>query len=552
MKSNNWKRILIALLLTLVFSAIVFYITLPALNFQYEGFYIFIIEIIIAFFIIYYIIGSVGKIKNNKNTIFTSTGININGKELKFLKIPAIVIAVPVVILVVGGIISAPIFNAKRYQKLITVNEGNFIEDVAEISYTQIPTLDKDSAERLGDRKMGEMADLVSQFEVSNMYTQINYQQRPVRVTPLLYGDFFKWINNRSEGIPAYIRIDMVTQEVTCVRLEEGMKYSESEYFNRNIKRHLRFKYPTFILDEPVFEIDEEGNPYWICTKLKKTIGLFGGTDVDGIVICDAVTGDCQYYKSEEIPSWVDRAYGADLLIEQYDYSGLYVHGFWNSIFGQKDAKVTTDGYNYIAMNDDIYVYTGVTSIGGDESNIGFVLMNQRTKDTKFYSIPGAEEYSAMSSAEGQVQNLNYKATFPLLLNVSGEPTYFIPLKDNAGLVKKYSMVNVSQYQCVAIGDTIRECEQAYINLLKEENISDPEQEDENQELAKFSGKIAEIRSAVINGNTCYYIRFEESDKIFSIYASQDERAVMLNVGDNIEIEYKDTQDDIIAIVNMT
>ena len=154
----------------------------------------------------------------------------------------------------------------------------------------------------------------------------------------------------------------MVTQEATVVRLNEGMKYSFSEPLNRNIMRHLRFQYPTYMFDTPQFEIDEEGNPWWIAPRIVKTIGLFGGTDIDGAVLCNAITGESHYCTLEEIPSWVDNVFTPTLIMEQYDYHGTLINGFINSILGQRDVTITTQGYNYIAMNDDVYVYTGVTS----------------------------------------------------------------------------------------------------------------------------------------------------------------------------------------------
>ena len=285
-----------------------------------------------------------------------------------------------------------------------------------------------------------------------------------------------KWLTNQKEGIPAYIKIDMATQNTELVKLKEGMKYTTSDHFNRNIYRHLRFKYPTYIFNDLSFEIDDDGVPYWICPVKKFNIGLFGGTTIGRVVLCNAITGETKDYKIEDAPEWIDRAYSADLLVELYDYDyGSLKHGYFNSILGQKDCLKTTTGYNYLAIDDDVWVYTGVTSVSGDQSNVGFVLMDQRTMDTKFYGIEGATEDSAMSSAEGQVQNLKNKATFPLLLNISGEPTYFIALKDDAGLVKKYAMVNVQKYQIVAIGDTVSSCEAAYTNLMYENGIKEVE-----------------------------------------------------------------------------
>ena len=444
---------------------------------------------------------------------------------------------------VVGGVASWVVFRAGSYQKLLTVQSGDFSSEIAEVAYDRIPMLDKDSAEKLGDRKLGELSDMVSQFEVSEDYTQINYHGRPVRVTPLRYGDIIKWFNNRSAGLPAYLIIDMVDQSVDVVRLDEGMKYTTAEHFSRNLYRHLRFQYPTFMFEEPVFEIDENGTPYWVCAKKEKTIGLFGGTDNNGAVLVNAVTGESEYLT--EPPEWVDHVYSAELIIEQYDYYGMYHNGFINSILGQRDVTVTTDGYNYIAEGDDVYLYTGVTSVGGDESNVGFLLSNQRTKETKYYPCAGATEYSAMDSAEGQVQNLRYTATFPLLLNVAEQPTYFMALKDASELVKMYAMVNVNQYQIVATGATVAECESNYRQMLRQSNLISDDQTGIDQPVEtdrrSLEGVIAEIRSAVVDGNSIYFLRFTgETDFTVRMSAADVPYAPLLNVGDRVRVWYYD------------
>ena len=300
---------------------------------------------------------------------------------------------------VVGGVASWVVFRAGSYQKLLTVQSGDFSSEIAEVAYDRIPMLDKDSAGSSATASSASFPTWSPSSRSLRDYTQINYHGRPVRVTPLRYGDIIKWFNNRSAGLPAYLIIDMVDQSVDVVRLDEGMKYTTAEHFSRNLYRHLRFQYPTFMFEEPVFEIDEDGTPYWVCAKKEKTIGLFGGTDNNGAVLVNAVTGESEYLT--EPPEWVDHVYSAELIIEQYDYYGMYHNGFINSILGQRDVTVTTDGYNYIAEGDDVYLYTGVTSVGGDESNVGFLLSNQRTKETKYYPCAGATEYSAMDSAEG-------------------------------------------------------------------------------------------------------------------------------------------------------
>ncbi|MBQ3496815.1 MAG: CvpA family protein, partial [Oscillospiraceae bacterium] len=452
-------RTLINLGVTLLFAALYFYIELPPLNIYAEEFYAFVFILCAVYC----------------GCAVVTSGFHGDGVKGYFTflkkqcKIPLVVLAALALTFIVGSVSSWVVIRAGSYRELLTVDQGDFAAEVDEISYDQIPMLDRASAIKLGDRKLGELADMVSQFEVAGDYTQINYRGRPVRVTPLEYGDIIKWFNNRSEGLPAYLLIDMVTQNVEVVRLGEGMRYTTAEHFGRNLYRYLRFNYPTYIFAEPVFEIDEEGTPYWVCAKREKTIGLFGGVDNNGAVLVNAITGECAYH--EQVPSWVDHVYSAELIIQQYDYYGLYHNGFLNSIFGQRGVTVTTEGYNYLAIDDDVYMYTGVTSVGGDESNVGFLLSNQRTKQTKYYTIAGAEEYSAMASAEGQVQQMSYDATFPLLLNIAGQPTYFMALKDAAGLVKMYAMVNVSQYQIVATGTTVALCEQNYRTMLEQNGL---------------------------------------------------------------------------------
>ena len=536
------KNILINLIVTIVAGFIYFYVELPPINLHSAAFYSFFLFISVVYCVTAVITSGIYRQAENGKTFW------------KLLKgsciVPLIVIAAVFVVYVVGGLLSSVIIRSGAYAKLMTVETGDFTQDIEEISFDQIPMLDRDSAEKLGDRKLGELADMVSQFEVADNYTQINYKGRPVRVTPLRYGDVFKWLNNRSAGLPAYLIIDMVTQEVDVVRLPEGMRYTTAEHFSRNLYRHLRFQYPTFIFDEPTFEIDEEGTPYWVCSRVVKRIGLFGGTDIQGAVLVNAINGESQYYT--DIPTWVDGVYSADIIMEQYDYYGTYQGGFINSLFGQKNVTVTTAGYNYIAANDDVYVYTGVTSAGSDESNIGFILTNQRTKQTTFYSIAGAEEFSAMNSAEGVVQHLNYSATFPLLLNISNQPTYFMALKDYAGLVKMYAMVNVQQYQIVATGTSVEECQANYYKLLRQNKLDTGEEPVLPADEETVVGTVVALRSAVIDGTTMYYVTLDGGNTVYSISAGELEKVVLLNVGDYIGITYEPSslRDDRICTAN--
>lgn len=526
------RNLIIAVVLLLA-AGIYYYIALPALNIHSAGCWFFVMSIVVLLMIFY----AIRKAIKGKN-IFSGSSTGILKIEFdNVLKGMGILLAVIFVIFLVGDILSSPIVNAKKYQQLLTVQERNFTEDIQEVDYTTIPILDKYSAELLGDRKMGSMVDMVSQFEVSNDYTQINYNNRPVRVTPLRYADTIKWFTNQKEGIPAYILIDMTTQDTECVMLEQGIKYSKSEYFNRNLYRHLRFNFPTYIFDEQIFfEIDDQGTPFWVCPVKEFNIGLFGGQTIGRVVLCNAVTGECVDYTVEEVPEWIDKVYSAELLMGLYDYNGTLKHGFFNSVLGQKDCLRSTNGYNYIALDDDVWVYTGVTSVNGDQSNVGFVLMNQRTMETRYYRIEGAIEDSAMSSAEGQVQNLGYQSTFPLLLNIAGEPTYFMALKDDAGLVKKYAMVNVQKYQWVAIGDTIRECEKNYNELLNTNGIVGTAADS----MLTVSGKIEAIAPVVLEGTTHFYICIEGKDDVFDADMSQENLIgiIRYSKGDTIKLTY--------------
>ena len=542
MKKENKTRkpmgragsLLVSLVVTAVVGFVYFYVSLPAINPQSGDFYSFLALLCIVYTISVFVL-SAKPLDNGEYSVVRTPREKIKD-WFQFVKkscLPVLILfAAVVAVAIVGQIISMPIFRASAYRELLTVQTGDFATDIAEISFNKIPTLDRASAEYLGDRQMGTLSDMVSQFEYSGDSTQINYQGRPVRVAPIAYADLIKWFTNRGNGLPAYVVVDMVTQEATVTRLSEGIKYSFSEPLNRNILRHLRFQYPTMMFATPEFEIDEDGRPWWIAPRVVKRIGLFGGTDIQGAVLVDAITGESQYY--EEVPNWVDTLYVPELIMQQYDYHGTLVHGFINSILGQRDVTITTDGYNYIAMNDDVYMYTGVTSANADQSNLGFLLTNQRTKETHFYTAPGATEYAAKLSAQGVVQDLGYTATFPILLNIAGEPTYFIPLKDATNLVKTYAMVNVAQYQIVATGTTVSTCEQSYIKLLDEKGITRVELLPQTE----AKGKVAEIRTAVIEGNSYYFIRIQGEKVFYSLSAAQNREVVTLNVGDTVTIEY--------------
>ena len=535
------KTVIISLIVTLVFGALYFYLVLPPLNPQAPEFWVFLL-LLLAVYSVCTLIGA-GVRAGRENIVELPRALAHS------CKVPILLAGVILAVCVMGTLIGAAIFRSGAYYDLLDVQSGDFTEDVAEISYSEIPMLDKDSSIQLGRRALGSIgadSNLVSQFEVSDSeYSQINYKGEPVRVAPLVYGNIIKWFNNRAQGLPGYIVVNMVTQEADLVQLGDGIKYSTGEHFGRNLYRTLRFRYPTMMFGDVNFEIDEDGTPWWVCSRLVKRIGLFGGADAQGAVLVNAVTGESSYM--EEVPSWVDRVYDADLLVQQYNYHGRYVNGWINSWLGQKGITTTTEGYNYIALNDDVYLYTGVTSAGGDESNVGFILINQRTKEAKYYNITGATEYSAMSSAQGAVQHLNYTATFPILLNISDQPTYFMALKDSAELVKMYAMVNVSDYQITATGTSVAQCQQNYEQLLSQNGVQVTAPVlDDAAEQETISGTVTEIRSAVVDGNTIFYFALG-GDVYYAVSAQSCQQAVIINVGDTVTITYLPGEGDILT-----
>ncbi len=576
---------IISLILTVVTAFAAFYIMLPPLNPKSYDLY-FYIGIVAASYVVW-------------NAILTK--VMARPEYTPYVKqrgiVPGIIIAILVVIVAIGYIVSSQFFRAKSYSRIIDVEKDtSFSEDLNEEdaeSFSAIPRLDAESAYQVASRALGSLGEMgyVSQFTVAPENTQINYKETPVRVAPLQYANIIKWLYNTKEGFPGYVIIDMANESAEFVELSNGkIKYSPYEHFNKLLERKLRFEYPTYLFAEPTFEIDDSGNPYWICARLDKTIGLFGGTDVIGAVVVKADSADFEnsYHTIEELknePSlqWIDRIYSADLLVEQYNYYGKYARGFWNSLLGQKEVIKTTSGYNFIAKDDDVWMYTGITSVTSDQSITGFALVNQRTKEAKFYSVTGGTENSAQLAAEGRVKDLGYSATFPLLLNIGGEPTYFLSLKDVSGgsnIVQQYALINVKQYnnnKMGANGTDLAKCLAAYIEALSKNGIEvdiDPDEvaqqisnnDNENSEKPgetdtpekepanegnTVKGEISDIRTAVKGGESYYYIKLDNGAKYYSIAASKDEKVVILNKGDSVTIEFEGTG-DILAIKSIT
>lgn len=532
------KKNIISLIIDVVIMSVFYYLVLPPINIQSPEFWVFV-GIALGIF---------GVINLFLRASQNSYRISRAYRELdvpKSVLIPFAMIAIIIIGIILINIVCSPLFNAKSYSKRITIDEtGEFLKDIAEVDFNSLPLLDRDSSEKLGDRVMGQMSELVSQYYVSSQYTQINYNNEIIRVTPLEYADFIKWISNRKDGVKGYITVNSVNGEAKLVKLDKGMKYVPSAHFNENLYRKLRFSHPTAIFGTAKFEIDNEGNPYFIVPTYSYTaVGL--KTKVSGVIIFDPITGKSKKYSVDNVPSWVDNAYNADLIIEQVNDWGNYRGGFFNSIFGQKNVVNTTEGYNYLAMNDDIYLYTGITSVLSDESNLGFVLSNMRTGETIFYSVPGAEEYSAMSSAEGQVQQMKYKSTFPLLINLNNKPTYLVSLKDAAGLVKMYGFIDVTDYQKVVVTDASKGIVNASINYLN--NYADEVSEDI---LEKTTITIKSITSAIKSGNSYYYIT-DTDNKKYIVSIDLSDNLPFLKSGDKLSVGYFESKKDIISITKI-
>ena len=525
------KRNLLKIFICLFFVIILYYFMLPPINLSDPNFWIFAFTSFVFCSVICLIFSS--------NISFETI---VNNKKVQKNRLTYVIFGSSLIILgliILVNIINSPLFNSKSYYERISVTNSNFNEDVAPVDFDNLPLLDKNSSIKLGDKVMGQMTDLVSQFEVSNNYTQINYNDEIIRVTPLEYSGLIKYFTNRNKGVAGYITVNSVDGESNLIRLEKGMKYVPSAFFFENLYRKLRISYPFTIFGEINFEIDDEGNPYWIAETLKYSgVGL--KKEVTGVVILNPIDGTSKKYKVDEIPNWVDHVYSANLIIEQLNNWGKYKNGFFNSIFGQKDVVRTTTGYNYLAMNNDIYLYTGITSVSSDGSNIGFVLVNMRTKETKFYDVAGAEETAAMASAEGQVQQMNYISTFPLLINLDNKPTYLMSLKDNAGLVKMYAFVDYTDYQKVVVTDASQGIIKAAQNYLGG-NITTGE------ELSKII-VIDSIKTAVLDGTTYYYLQSKEDIYRASLKINQ-KILPFLTSGDEVTITYKNA--DIKEIVNI-
>ena len=480
-RKNKILSYTVSYVIAAIIAFLVYYVTLPAINLQSGGFYVYLT------FVIALACAPIWILSHDKGFLTQILEDMANGgkhkkrkgdfvfpKKSKKSVIMLVIICVPMVVLILGSLISSTVFNARAYSEIITVSEENFEEDMPKTEkVTNIALMDTDTARIIGNRTLGSLSDVVSQFEISEDYNQINYLRTPKKVANLEYAGFFKWLGNRSSGIPGYVMVDPVNNNAEYKELSKPLKYVDSGYLGDDLMRKLRFSYPTKILGDPRFEIDDLGNPVYIVPCYKPQVLLFGAEDVSEVIIFDPCTGDSEIYDLASTPAWIDVVYDGYLACEKYDWKGIYSGGFINSIIGNKDCVQTTDDFGYVILGDDVWYYTGVTSVNSDKSNIGFILSNARTGEYKFYPVIGAEEHSAMTAAEGHVQEKGYVASFPVLINVEGEATYIMVLKDKGGLVRLFALVNVEQYSVVATAATQTEAMSKYKTLLFENGIID-------------------------------------------------------------------------------
>jgi hypothetical protein len=507
---------------------LVFYFGLPVLN--YGFFQLPILAIIIVFVLLL------------MSMEFKTTN---NGQGLLIKKQPNKILVYLLVILIVYAtavpfFTTAPILHTKKYQNLIgKVENGNEItKQIEAISIDEIRVVDRPLAYLLGEKILGSQPALGSQVELGDFFIQ-KVNGKLYWVAPLLYSGFFKWLNQK-DGTSGYVMVSATNErDVTLVQNIKNepikIKYQPNAYFQSEIHRHVYFHgYTTVGLNDFSFEIDDEGRPFWVITTFKKKIG-FSGKDATGVVVVNAQTGEINEYDINKTPDWVDRIQPSSFIEEQLNDWGEYVHGYWN--FSNLEKLQTTEGLTLVYGKDNkSYWYTGITSVGKDESSVGFVLVDTRTKETTFYKQSGATEYAAQSSAEGKVQEKNYRSSLPIPYNINNIPTYVMTLKDDGGLVKMYAMVAISDYTIVGVGNTMRETLTSYKNVynMADNKISKSQSSSKNS----ITAKVTRFQMDVKNGQSFYYFMVDGYQPIFVGSSQISNQLPVTNVGDSIKISY--------------
>jgi len=471
-----------------------------------------------------------------------------------------------IAVMAIGG---SAIFHANEYADLITIEDGSIEEDIPEVLNDRLIIVDQKTAQKLGDRQLAYVPNS-SYYDVDNEYNLVRMNDVYYRVSPLNFGGLTK--AGKAGSIPAYVKVEAGNtenmQEANVVLFDEGMVYSPSAFWNKDLARHLHFTYPTYMFGKSIFEVSDDNVPYWVTPVETHTIWLFGGTVENTVVVTNAVTGECKEYAVSEAPEWIDHIYSVNYLMNRVGMHYKYQDGFFNAYFGKTGVYATSfayrdnsekkddneytpfEGYNsVVAKNGEIYYYVGITPSNNAESNIGFVLVSPRTAEAKFYSVTGAEESSAQHAAEGLVQNLRYSASFPTIVQVNGKFAYFMLLKDNAGLIQRYAICNVENYAKVAEAETI---EKAIAKYTGQEVSSKDETEVESNEIETRSvnGKVSRVESAEKDGNTYYFFTLESDENVYvSSIGNSSLQPMKLANGANVAITCYDSTEEGIVIV---
>lgn len=476
--------------------------------------------------------------------LFATTVILMFYPKIKVLKLTAAAI---VIFMISSWILTTPIlWSSKYYEILGEVPTYQYEEKVPNISEDLVPVVDLELAQRLGDKKMGEDLGLGSQFTIGEYYF-VKTEDDLVWVAPLEPLDIFKWYQNRN-GAPGYVYVSATNpNDVRLIQENDGeklaIKYTKAAYFFKDINRHVYLNgYFTTGLTDYSFEIDDQMNPYWVITTYAPSFNFWAGNQATGVLVVDAQTGEINQYKTGEEPDWVERVYPTSFINKQVEYWGRYKNGWLNSIFTQKEVIQPSVGFSYAFIDGEPYYYTGMTSVQSDESTVGLMMVSLKTRQSIFYKLTGATESAAISSAEGQVQQYGYRASFPIFLNVYDEPTYFMPLKDQEGLIKQYSFVSVENYNIVGIGNTYDEAKLNYYEKLKENNIVTNASTDESVDV---EGEIERIN--YIGDNV--YIKIKGDESIYTAEVKSNRMFLLAITGDKVTVKANKIDDNYYQII---
>lgn len=529
---------IISILFVIFIGILLFYVNLPVLDYGFTK-----IAIIFIF------LALIGIIATTKLDVVPQTKqVKVLSKPNKFLL--WFVGILLVYIIVIPMITSSAMIRTKAYQTLIgKVETGKKISNhIAPISMDEIRVVDEDLAYLLGEKVLGSQPALGSQVQIGDFCIQ-KVNKKLYWVAPLLHSGFFKWLNNQ-EGTAGYVMVSATNErDVRLVQNINGsdikIKYQQGAYFNSDIHRHLYFNgFHNIGLTDFSFEIDDTGKPFWVVTKYKKKIG-FSGNDATGVVVLDAQSGAIKSYSIDNTPAWIDRIQPIEFIEQQLNDWGEYVNGYWN--FSNANKLEITEGLTLVYGHDNrSYWYTGLTSVGKDESAVGFVLVDTRTKQTTFYKQSGATEYAAQSSAKGKVQEKGYYASLPIPYNINNIPTYVMTLKDNGGLVKMFAMVAISDYTIVGVGNTMRETLSSFKNVY---NMADNKVNlQSGSDKKTIESVITRIQNDVKNGNSFYYFKIKDYPSIF-VGSSQISSQLPVSIaGDKIKISFDIDPEEVIDV----